>query len=415
MEDKLYKETINLIPEFLGLQLELKNLSDIFKPLKTLLTFNSGYIFFLNSESIILKYSDVENISLNCGKSFDINNGLMQTLIEEKPEVLSDKSQLISNLGLVGKSFLLLKLVMQKSVFGFVLLCCERDGAYNNINTEILRAVSYMLSYKIKDAELSDIFKNQLKTLKEGFVDTKTYSMTVEEENVKILESDKLKNEFLANVSHELRTPLNAIIGFSEILATMKPGELNEMQLDFIQNINVSGIHLLGMINEILDISKIEANSMKINKTKFEVSRALDEVVNVIKPLAIKKDIDLIKKLERDSEVFVDFQKLKQIMYNLLSNAIKFTGSGGTVEISIIFKRNKLILTVSDTGIGIAKDDIDKIFEKFIQLENAYTKTESSTGLGLTITKNFVEMHGGKIKVSSRVNKGTTFTVELPC
>lgn len=231
---------------------------------------------------------------------------------------------------------------------------------------------------------------------------------------MKILEADNVKNEFLANISHELRTPLNAIIGFSEILSAKLYGDLNEKQAEYIGDIYISAIHLNGMINEILDISKLEAKAMSLHRTDFFVSQVITEVVNVIKPLSNKKKINVELQMAEDFLISADFQKIRQVLFNLLSNAIKFTKEKGEIDIIVKKNKKKFVIEVKDNGLGIAKKDLDKIFEKFMQLENAYTKKESSTGLGLTITKELVEMHNGTIKVESELKKGSSFIVEIP-
>ena len=218
----------------------------------------------------------------------------------------------------------------------------------------------------------------------------------------------------MANISHELRTPLNSIIGFADILGTQLYGNLNAKQEDYINDIKASGTHLLGMINEILDMSKIEANAMKVVKSRFWISRAINEVKNILMPLALKKDININAELEEDFEVFADYQKIQQILYNLVSNAIKYSPENDTVDITAIANNECFRLAVHDNGIGIDPKYHGKIFAKFVQLDNAYTKKESSTGLGLTITKELAELHGGKVSIISEINNGSTFIVEIP-
>ena len=168
------------------------------------------------------------------------------------------------------------------------------------------------------------------------------------------------------------------------------------------------------MINEILDMSKIEANAMKIVKSTFWITRAIDEVCNILSPLAQKKNITLNKALSMDFEIFADYQKIQQILYNLISNAIKYSPENNQVDITAVCDEKSFKIAVHDNGIGIDKKYHGKIFAKFVQLDSAYTKKESSTGLGLTITKELVELHGGKISVISEVNNGSTFIVEIP-
>ena len=285
---------------------------------------------------------------------------------------------------------------------------------YKQEDLDALNAIASVMSYLLKDAELSNVFKIQLKALKDGIVEKNNAYKTIKEQNEKILEADKVKNEFLANISHELRTPLNSILGFSDILGTQLYGNLNSKQEEYVNDIKVSATHLLGMINEVLDMSKIEANAMKIVKSAFWISRAVDEVANILYPLAQKKNIILKKNMDADFEVFADYQKIQQILYNLVSNAIKYSPENDEVEITVNADDESFRIFVHDNGIGIDKKYHGKIFAKFVQLDSAYTKKESSTGLGLTITKELVELHGGKISLISEVNNGSTFIVEIP-
>ena len=251
-------------------------------------------------------------------------------------------------------------------------------------------------------------------SLKDGILEKNQAYKTIKEQNERILEADKVKNEFLANISHELRTPLNSILGFSDILSAQLYGNLNSKQEEYINDIKVSATHLLGMINEVLDMSKIEANAMKIVKSSFWISRAVNEACNILMPLAQKKNIVLNKDMPVDFEVFADYQKIQQILYNLISNAIKYSPENNNVDISIRANDETFKIAIHDNGIGIDKKYHGKIFAKFVQLDSAYTKKESSTGLGLTITKELVELHEGKISLVSEVNNGSTFIVEIP-
>ena len=188
-------------------------------------------------------------------------------------------------------------------------------------------------------------------------------------------------------------------------------GKLNQKQSEYINDIHVSSLHLLGMINEILDISKLEAHAMKINKTTFGANQAINEVVNVLEPLYKNKEIDLKYISKYSGSIKADYQKFQQILYNLLSNAIKFTPKKGKITISTLVKNNNYILKIKDTGIGIDKKYHNKIFKKFTHIDNIYT--ENSTGLGLTITKELTKLHKGTIILDSEINKGTTFTLEF--
>lgn len=415
MHNSLYKRAIENIPLFFDIQSQLDPFgAGIFEPLKKIIDFDEAYIFFLNPESISLKYIFSKNRRYSIGESFKISETIKNELFSNVNCIINTDNDLIRLLALKNSSFMTIKLSIRATVFGFILLSKNKKNFYNNDDTAVASTVGAVISYKIKDVELSEIFKAQLKALQDGLVQTNTAYKTIKEQNIKIMEADKVKNEFLANISHELRTPLNAIIGFSEMLSTKLFGDLNEKQAEYVNDIYISGIHLLGMINEILDISKLEAKAMTINKSEFLISQAVNEVVNVINPLLSKKSITLEKNISKDNLIFADFQKIKQILFNLLSNSIKFSPVNTSISINVEFFDNVFIIKIVDQGIGIALKDQERIFEKFVQLENAYTKTQSSTGLGLTITKELVEMHNGEIKVESSLGNGATFTVKIP-
>lgn len=416
MKDNIYKKTIEILPEFYASQLQYDfHGAGIFEPLKKIIDFDESYIFFLNPDSIRLKYIFSKSRNYLTEETFLIDEEMKTNLLTSSSMILESDNPLIKLLKITdNNSFLVSKLIIKNTVYGFILLCKKEKFYYNSDDIDIMTAVGAAISYNIKDIELSEVFKAQLKALKEGIMETKSAYKTIKEQNIKILEADKIKNEFLANISHELRTPLNAIIGFSEILSNQFYGTLNEKQSEYIQDIYISSVHLLGMINEILDISKIEAGAMNLNKSEFSIITAIYEVVNTIVPLAEKKSISIQKNISEDITVIADFQKIKQILYNLLSNAIKFSPKDGTIEVNVHYNKNYFYIEIKDNGIGIAPQDHQKIFEKFVQLENTYTKKESSTGLGLTITKELIEMHNGKIKVDSAIGKGANFIVEIP-
>lgn len=398
----VYKNAIELLPSFFDSQLQLDaSGAGIFAPLGKIIEFDEAFIFFLNPESISLRYQFSKNSKYFIGDIFPIDEKMSADLFSASSVVVQNDDSLIYLLGLVeNNSFLITKLIIKNTVFGFVLLCKNEADFYNADNINIMKAVSSVIAYSVKDVELSEVLNTQIKALAKNVLQVK--------------ESEKIKTEFLANISHELRTPLNSIIGYSEILNNGFYGALNEKQTEFVNDINVSGVHLLGMINEILDISKIESNAMQLNKTEFEVTLAIDEVVNVVKSLADKKKLKINKFVDQNAKISADFQKVKQILYNLLDNAIKFSPENDEISLKAYIIDNNLRIEVRDNGVGIAPENHLKIFDKFLQLENAYIKKESSTGLGLTITKELVQMHNGKIRVESEIGKGAMFIVELP-
>ena len=234
--------------------------------------------------------------------------------------------------------------------------------------------------------------------------------------NVKLETTSRHKSEFLANMSHELRTPLNAIIGFSQILSDESMRNLGpEERREFLGNILASGRHLLGLINEILDLSKIEAGKMTLSPGLFSVQDVLEEVLQTLKPLATKKGILIEVTFDPHLSTFnADAVKFKQILYNLLSNAIKFTPEGGNVYVRASATEEWAEFSVRDTGIGIRPGDQERIFQEFQHVEMSAARQHEGTGLGLTLAKKFVEMHGGRIWVESEAGKGSTFTFTLP-
>jgi signal transduction histidine kinase len=237
----------------------------------------------------------------------------------------------------------------------------------------------------------------------------------IEEKSQQIEAANRHKSEFLANMSHELRTPLNAIIGFSEVLQEKLFGELNEKQAEYTDDILTSGRHLLSLINEILDLSKVEAGRMELELATFDLPLAIDNARTFVRERATRHGITLDVTIdERLGDVVGDERKIKQILLNLLSNAVKFTPEGGRIGINARQTNGSVEISVSDTGIGIAPEDQPKIFEEFRQVGSDYSHKVEGTGLGLTLAKKFVELHGGKIWVTSEVGKGSTFSFTLP-
>ena len=412
MQEKIYKDTLNLIPKLFSVEFSLNNGEAFFKMLKKVIDFEDCYVFLLNSEDIQLKLTHNNQSNIEPDKTVDISTNLAKKLFENKSEILGKKSELISLLGLKSENYLISKLAIRETVFGFLLIGRPHEFKKNDLT--IIDSITSVLSYKIKDLELSNVFKIQLKALKNAVQETNDAYRTIKSQNKKIVAADKIKNEFLASVSHELRTPLNAIIGFSDILTSQVYGDLNDKQVTYVKDIQIAGIQLLGMVNEILDISKIEANAIKLVKRYFEVSRPVIETCNILMPLIKNKNINLSYHIDKDIDIFADYQKIQQVLYNLLSNAIKYTPDKGSIVITVTNTAKKVRFSIKDSGIGIDKKDQKRIFGKFVQLEDAFYKKETSTGLGLTITKQLVEMHKGTIKIISEKGKGAEFIVTLP-
>ncbi len=259
---------------------------------------------------------------------------------------------------------------------------------------------------------------NGRKCLLESFIDISDLKQAQQESlNAKIAAeaSNRSKSEFLANMSHELRTPLNSIIGFSEILMDGTFGELNEKQAKYIGNVYDSGKHLLNLINDILDLSKVEAGKMELHYEQVKIYPVFEEVKSIISPLAKKKEITLESSIEDGLEIIdTDRGKFKQILFNLVSNAIKFTPESGKVSINATTSEDMALITVTDTGIGITEEDQKKLFNPFKQLDASTTREYQGTGLGLALVKKFTQLHGGDVWLESKVGEGSTFGFSIP-
>ncbi len=234
--------------------------------------------------------------------------------------------------------------------------------------------------------------------------------------NVELANASKAKSDFLARMSHELRTPLNAIIGFSDLLAEGVAGELNARQRDYAGDIASSGRHLLSVINDILDLSRVEAGRMEFHPEDIDLKALAEEVHAAVRPLAAEKRLRLELDASADLPVVRhDPRRLRQVLLNLLSNAVKFTPEGGAVTTRLAAPdRDRVEVAVSDTGIGIATKDQAQVFEEFRRVESGYARAQQGTGIGLALVKRFVEAMGGSIALASEVGKGSTFTVRLP-
>jgi signal transduction histidine kinase/DNA-binding response OmpR family regulator len=251
------------------------------------------------------------------------------------------------------------------------------------------------------------------KRVEERTVQLESANKELEIRNREVEHATQLKSKFLASMSHELRTPLNAIVGFSDLLGEQSAGQLNPKQARFVHHIKQGSTHLLQLINDILDLSKIEAGQLEFHFEDFEVKDALPEVLSTIRPLAMAKNITVHQSLRTELRICADRVRFKQVLYNLLSNAVKFTPNDGKLNIDCCDREGMVYVSVTDTGIGISPEDHAMVFEEFRQVEGS-TSTHQGTGLGLAITKRLVEQQGGTISLESDFGKGSTFTVSFP-
>jgi PAS domain S-box-containing protein len=266
-----------------------------------------------------------------------------------------------------------------------------------------------------KDEIMKEEFEEQLK--KQVEIRTKELNKALKQQKLyltQIQKASRFKTEFLSTMSHELRTPLNAILGFCDLLIEQIIGELNEEQLEFLDDIKSSAEHLFEMINNILDISKIEAGQSVLNIKKFSINNIMDQVKSALLPLYNKKGLKLkLKGLDEEKEMYADPIKFKEILLNLVSNAIKFTMEG---KITVVVKDNfkNWIFQVRDPGIGIDSKDFDIIFKEFRRVDSPYVRSTPGSGLGLSLTKRLIESHGGEINFTSVLGVGTVFTFTIP-
>jgi signal transduction histidine kinase len=279
--------------------------------------------------------------------------------------------------------------------------------------------VRILVRGKDEFAQLSTAFNTMAENLQQSHAIledlVKARTTALEQANLRLRKADRLKSEFLANMSHELRTPLNSILGFSELLKDPVFGSVTEKQLLYLNNISSSGKHLLALINDILDLAKVDAGKIELHREPLSVIQLLDEIVSNLRSISEKKQIQVSREIAPEiTSIYVDHGRFKQIMINLLSNALKFTPANGQITIIAKSEKEFIHISVIDTGIGISHDNIDRIFNEFEQVDGSRTRKFEGTGLGLALSRRLVELHGGEIWVESELEKGTKFTFSIP-
>lgn len=404
----MYKNAIEKINKFYDLNLNSSSRKEaIFEVLEEIIPFWRGAIFYLSPDNLSLEFSkNFEKI-----ETIKISEKLSAKLYDTTDETF--KPDIAKLFNTQEERLLCEKLVIKGAVFGIIVLEKENED-FSFDEKLIFKTCASIIANLIKDLELSKVLKMQVEALQSGIITSNKAYESVKKQNKKIKENEKQQNEFIANISHDLRTPLNSIIGFSELLSNKIVGELNEKQNGYVEDIKIAGLKLLEMINEVLDIAKIESHTVKLNISDIYADVLIDEVCNIIKPISDKKHISISKNIVGEILFKGDFIKLQQVLFNILGNAVKFSPENSEIKISAKRNQDNVVITIKDEGIGIPKKYHKKIFEKFFQVENSMSKTEASTGLGLAISKEFVKMHGGEIIVNSGVNKGTSFTIQIP-
>ena len=305
-----------------------------------------------------------------------------------------------------------IKLVLrEKKVTNYELTARARDGVETVVSFNAA-------TFYDRDRKLQGVFAAARDVTERKRLDLVLLEKNVELESAKAVaeKTNLTKSDFLANMSHELRTPLNAVIGFSEVLQDQMFGQINEKQQEYVNNILTSGRHLLSLINDILDLSKVESGKMELELSSFSLRDSLEASMTMLREKALKGGLDIRLDLapEADLQIEADQRKLKQILFNLLSNAVKFSSADATVRVSAARDGDFIEVTVQDTGIGIKGEDIPKLFHPFTQLESVYTKGFEGTGLGLALTRQLVELHFGRIWVESEFGTGSSFSFAIP-
>jgi signal transduction histidine kinase len=312
-------------------------------------------------------------------------------IADERQAVAPQTRSLLTREGL--RSLLAVPLVRDERLLGGLVILRRERGSFSAEVIATLQTFATQSVLAIQNARL--------------FVE-------IEDKSRQLETASRHKSEFLANMSHELRTPLNAILGFSEVLSERMFGEINEKQAEYLDDILGSGRHLLSLINDILDLSKIEAGRMDLETTEFDLPNAIEHTMILIRERAHRRAITLSSTIDTQlGSIRADERKVKQVLLNLLSNALKFTPEGGQITVRARLHNEEAEISVTDTGVGIAPEDQDAVFEEFRQVGTAARKVEG-TGLGLAISRKFIELHGGRIWVKSQVGIGSTFAFTLP-
>ena len=314
------------------------------------------------------------------------------------PDILDERAQILpqarSVLGDAGyRSLLAVPLLVEQRIMGGLVVWRMEKGEFDEQVVNLLQTFATQSTLAIQNARL---FRE------------------IEERGVELEIASRHKSQFLANMSHELRTPLNAILGYTELILDNIYGDVPEKVREVLDRVQISGKHLLGLINAVLDLSKIEAGQLSLSFENYSMSEVVQTVFTAVESLAAEKQLDLKVKVPPDLPMgHGDEQRITQVLLNLVGNAIKFTEEGSVV-LEVSAANGAYLLSVSDTGPGIPEADQDSIFGEFQQADNTDTKNLGGTGLGLAIAKKFVQMHDGRIWVESAPGEGSTFRVSLP-
>ena len=294
-------------------------------------------------------------------------------------------------------------------------MAADLQQAYSNLEEEVASRSQALIRALERARELHRVSEQQSAALAAQNEALQAQAAELSAKNSELERANKHKDEFVASMSHELRTPLNAVIGFSELLLEGLGGPLSAEQSEYVRDIHGAGKHLLVMINDILDVAKLDAGRMSMARAELELGIPLREAEQMVRPLALRRGIRFEVETEPGVRVKGDVQRLRQVALNLLSNAIKFTPQGGQVRAAVRATADGFAeLSVKDTGIGIAPENHALVFEAFRQVDGSVTRNFDGTGLGLTLVRKFVAAMGGEVRLDSRLGEGALFTVRLP-
>lgn len=427
----------NKISEIASLLLSENDIKPFFrKMLDAILSIThsaTGAVYLFNEDNSKLIFYETGGISVGWKDMIENPAGqrLFSKLFSEKKvlhlDVMSEDGYVLPFTGdFHSKEILCLPFLENKNIIGAVILCS--DTSFSSFAVKLTKEIRYRLNAnlnrvmsfkKLNDFSTRIDEQYRLLEIQSKELEVQTSKLLEKNTELKIAKeraelSDRLKTTFLLNMSHELRTPLNSVIGFSGILMQQLPGPLNEEQKKQVKMIQCSGRHLLSLINDILDISKIEAGEIKPDFENFNIQNIIEEVIKMISPFAAMKGLPIhFINTPGMGEIKSDRKRVHQILLNLVNNAVKFTEKG-SIDINCIRDNGYFRVEVSDTGIGIKAEDIDLLFNPFVQLENNLIRKFNGSGLGLSISKKLIEMLNGNISVESEYGKGSKFIISIP-
>jgi len=309
------------------------------------------------------------------------------------------------------RSVIAVPLKAHDKVMGLLFVLSHEPHKFRDEDQQVLSALADQAAIAIENAKLFEQVRQHTKEL-EAKVSERTRELEVA--NLELEAASRHKSEFLANMSHELRTPLNAILGYTELILDKIYGDVSEKIQEVLERLEKNGRHLLGLINDVLDLSKIEAGQLSLSLNDYSMQEIVQTVVTAVESLAAEKNLALEVSVSPDLTAGMgDEQRIAQVLLNLVGNAIKFTEEG-KVRVEAAASNDTFLISVSDTGLGLSEADQKMIFEEFHQADSSSTRKKGGTGLGLSIAKRIIEMHGGRIWVESRPGKGSTFRFTLP-